>query len=274
MDLTLIDTAGYEDVTDDSLEARMREQTELAVEDGRPDPVHDGRPRGRDVAGPDLRRRPAPASTSRSSCWPTSPRAARAAAASARPIAWASASRSPSRPSTARAWPICTPPWSRASADIFIEEIDEPDKPIRIAIIGRPNAGKSTLINRLIGEDRMLTGPEAGITRDSISVDWEYEGQNIRLVDTAGMRRKARVQEKLEKLSVADTIRAITFAEVVVLVMDKDDAFDDPGPAAGRSGRARGPGPGLCRRQMGPGRGPAGQAGRADASWPRTSCRS
>ncbi|MGV8930158.1 MAG: GTPase, partial [Brevundimonas sp.] len=86
--------------------------------------------------------------------------------------------------------------------------------------------GKSTLINRLIGEDRMLTGPEAGITRDSISVDWEYEGQNIRLVDTAGMRRKARVQEKLEKLSVADTIRAITFAEVVVLVMDKDDAFD------------------------------------------------
>jgi GTP-binding protein len=72
----------------------------------------------------------------------------------------------------------------------------------------------------------MLTGPEAGITRDSISVDWQFEGHNIRLVDTAGMRRKARVQEKLEKLSVADTIRAITFAEVVVLVMDKDDAFD------------------------------------------------
>jgi GTP-binding protein len=113
-----------------------------------------------------------------------------------------------------------------ASADIFIEEVDEPDKPIRIAIIGRPNAGKSTLINRMMGEDRLLTGPEAGITRDSISVDWEYEGKAIRFVDTAGMRRKARVQEKLEKLSVADTIRAITFAEVVVLVMDKDDAFD------------------------------------------------
>src|SRR5690606_37816648 len=113
-----------------------------------------------------------------------------------------------------------------ASQDIFVEEIDEPDKPIRIAMIGRPNAGKSTLINRLIGEDRMLTGPEAGITRDSSSVDWEYEGHNIRLVDTAGMRRKARVQAKLEKLSVAYTIRAITFAEVVVLVMDKDDAFD------------------------------------------------
>ena len=91
-----------------------------------------------------------------------------------------------------------------------------------LAIIGRPNAGKSTLINRLIGEDRMLTGPEAGITRDSISVDWEYEGQSIRLIDTAGMRRTRQCQEKLEKLSVADTIRAISFAQVVVLVMDKD----------------------------------------------------
>ena len=98
--------------------------------------------------------------------------------------------------------------------------------PIKLAVAGRPNAGKSTLINRMLGEDRLLTGPEAGITRDSISVDWEYEGKAIRFVDTAGMRRKARVQEKLEKLSVADTIRAITFAEVVVLVMDKDDAFD------------------------------------------------
>ncbi|MCF3711071.1 GTPase, partial [Salmonella enterica] len=87
-----------------------------------------------------------------------------------------------------------------ASEDIFIEEVDEPEKPIRIAVIGRPNAGKSTLINRLIGDDRLLTGPEAGITRDSISVDWVWEGKNIRLIDTAGMRRKARVQEKLEKL--------------------------------------------------------------------------
>ncbi len=103
---------------------------------------------------------------------------------------------------------------------------DDETKPIRIAIIGRPNAGKSTLINKLLGEDRLLVGPEAGITRDSISVDWEYEGRTIRLVDTAGLRRKARVQEKLEKLSTADTIRAITFAEVVVLVMDEANAFE------------------------------------------------
>jgi GTP-binding protein len=105
-------------------------------------------------------------------------------------------------------------------------DLDAPTKPIRIAIIGRPNAGKSTLINRLLGEDRLLTGPEAGITRDAISVEWTYEGRPIRLVDTAGLRRKSRVQEKLEKLSTNDTIRAITFAEVVILVMDEANAFE------------------------------------------------
>ena len=92
--------------------------------------------------------------------------------------------------------------------------------------MGRPNAGKSTLVNRLIGEDRLLVGPEAGITRDAIPVDWTYDERPIRLVDTAGLRRRARVQETLEKLSTADTIRAITFAEVVILVMDADNAFE------------------------------------------------
>ncbi|MGB8818337.1 MAG: ribosome biogenesis GTPase Der, partial [Rhizobiaceae bacterium] len=93
-------------------------------------------------------------------------------------------------------------------------------KPMRVAIVGRPNAGKSTLINTLIGEDRLLTGPEAGITRDSISVDWEWRDRKIKLFDTAGLRRKARVQEKLEKLSVADALRAIRFAEVVIIILD------------------------------------------------------
>ena len=102
----------------------------------------------------------------------------------------------------------------------------ERSAPLQLAIVGRPNAGKSTLINRLLGESRLLTGPEAGITRDAIAVDWEWtdpgtgERRPVRLVDTAGMRKKAKVQDKLERLSVADARRAIDFAEVVVLLLD------------------------------------------------------
>jgi GTP-binding protein len=103
---------------------------------------------------------------------------------------------------------------------------DDPVRPLRIAVVGRPNAGKSTLINRLIGEDRLLTGPEAGITRDSIAVDWSWKGREVKLFDTAGLRRKARVQEKLEKLSVADALRAIKFAEVVVVLLDATIPFE------------------------------------------------
>ncbi|MBX9795817.1 ribosome biogenesis GTPase Der [Sphingomonas sp.] len=97
---------------------------------------------------------------------------------------------------------------------------DSPDAPLKLAIVGRPNAGKSTLINRLLGEDRLITGPEAGITRDSIAIDWEWQGRAVRLIDTAGMRKRAQVQDKLEKLSVADALHAIDFAEVVVLLLD------------------------------------------------------
>ncbi|MEO1968547.1 MAG: ribosome biogenesis GTPase Der [Sphingomonadaceae bacterium] len=106
------------------------------------------------------------------------------------------------------------------------EDGEHPSGPLKLAIVGRPNAGKSTLINRLLGEDRLLTGPEAGITRDSIAVDWNWldprtgERRDIRLIDTAGMRKKAQVTEKLEKLSVADARRAVDFAEVVVLLLD------------------------------------------------------
>ena len=109
-------------------------------------------------------------------------------------------------------------------------EWDNPLKPLRVAIVGRPNAGKSTLVNRMIGEDRLLTGPEAGITRDSISVEWTWAGKDrdwpVKLFDTAGMRKKAKVQSKLEKLSVADSLRAIQFAEVVALLIDAEAPFE------------------------------------------------
>ena len=106
------------------------------------------------------------------------------------------------------------------------EPVYDDTKPLRVAIVGRPNAGKSTLINRFLGEDRLLTGPEAGITRDSISVEWDWRGRTIKMFDTAGMRRKARVIEKLEKLSVADALRAIRFAETVVIVFDATIPFE------------------------------------------------
>ncbi|MBV9552215.1 MAG: ribosome biogenesis GTPase Der [Alphaproteobacteria bacterium] len=98
-------------------------------------------------------------------------------------------------------------------------------RPLQLAIVGRPNVGKSTLVNRLIGEDRLLTGPEPGITRDSIALDWEWRGRAIRLVDTAGLRRRARVEQRLERLSVADTLRTIRFAGTVVLVLDALEPF-------------------------------------------------
>ena len=101
-----------------------------------------------------------------------------------------------------------------------------PTKALRIAVVGRPNAGKSTLINRLVGEERLLTSPMAGTTRDSISVDWDWEGRTVKLFDTAGMRRRARITEKLEKLSVTDALRSIRYAEVVILLMDADNPFE------------------------------------------------
>ena len=106
--------------------------------------------------------------------------------------------------------------------DRFAEKDEDggADHPLHIAIVGRPNAGKSTLVNRMLGEERMITGPEAGITRDSISLQWEWEGRSVRLVDTAGLRKRAKVEDKLEKLSAADTRRAIDYAEVVVLLLD------------------------------------------------------
>jgi GTP-binding protein len=109
------------------------------------------------------------------------------------------------------------------------EEVAGPPEvhPIRLAVVGRPNAGKSTLVNRLLGEERLLTGPEAGITRDTIAVNLDWQGRKFLVHDTAGLRRRAKVEEKLEKLSVADALNAIRFAEVVVLLMDATHPFEE-----------------------------------------------
>jgi GTP-binding protein len=113
------------------------------------------------------------------------------------------------------------------SGDEDETDADSSKRPIRVAIVGRPNAGKSTLINRLLGEERLLTSPEAGTTRDSISVEIDWKGRAFRIFDTAGLRRRSRIEEKLEKLSVADALRAVRFAEVVVLMMDAQNRFEE-----------------------------------------------
>jgi GTP-binding protein len=111
--------------------------------------------------------------------------------------------------------------------DVIAQDEETSKRPIRVAIVGRPNAGKSTLINHLLGEERLLTSSEAGTTRDSISVEISWQGRDFRVFDTAGLRRRSRIEEKLEKLSVADALRAVRFAEVVVLMMDSQNKFEE-----------------------------------------------
>jgi GTP-binding protein len=119
------------------------------------------------------------------------------------------------------------PPEEEPSEDDGEDSDEDTQRPIRVAIVGRPNAGKSTLINRLLGEERLLTSPEAGTTRDAIAVEIDWKGRSFRVFDTAGLRRRSRIEEKLEKLSVADALRAVRFAEVVVLMIDTQHRFEE-----------------------------------------------
>ena len=226
LDFDLIDTAGFEDVSDLSLEARMRAQTEAAISEA--DIVVFMIDARAGVTPADehfahlLRRTDKPILLAANKCEGKAGEAGLIDAYAlglGEPIAL-SAEEGDGLSDIYAA--IVT-----ATAAPPSEPVDLPEAtPIKLAIIGRPNAGKSTLVNALLGEDRLLTGPEAGITRDAITIDWSWRGRNYQLVDTAGMRRKARVEGKLEKLSVADTIHAIRFSDVCALVMDQKEAFE------------------------------------------------
>ncbi|WP_414692535.1 ribosome biogenesis GTPase Der [Phenylobacterium sp.] len=241
LDLELIDTAGFEDVADESLEARMRAQTERAIDEADVAllliDAREGVTPLDQVFAELLRKRGKPVVVGANK---VEGQAGEAGALDAYSLGLGEPV-----PISAEHGEGMGDLYAAISTVAGPNEDDEAEageKPIRIAIVGRPNAGKSTLVNRLIGEERLLTGPEAGITRDAIPVDWTWQDRRIRLVDTAGLRRKAKVQEKLEKLSVQDAIRAITFAEVVILVMDATHPFEiqdlQIGDLVEREGRA------------------------------------
>ena len=264
---TVIDTAGLEEATDDSLQGRMRRLTERAVDmadiclfmiDARA-----GVTPTDEIFADILRKRSAHVILAANK--------AEGAAADAGVIeAFSLGLGEPIRLSAehgeglndlyAQLQPLADQFAERAAEDAPETDVDLDDaedetavpqptaaKPLQVAVVGRPNAGKSTLINRILGEDRLLTGPEAGITRDAISlrVDWaDSEGTvtPMRIFDTAGMRKKAKVQEKLEKLSVSDGLRAVKFAEVVVVLLDAAIPFEQQdlriADLAEREGRA------------------------------------
>ncbi|WP_395459548.1 ribosome biogenesis GTPase Der [Azospirillum melinis] len=245
LSFTVVDTAGLEDVTDDSLEARMRRQTEQAL--ARADValfIIDARagitPLDRHFAKL-LRRGKTPVllvanKTEGKASQPGMFESYELGLGDPIPL---SAEHGEGMADLVEALLPYAPPEDSDEAEdaddgfdpsIPIGDQPEPEedrsKPIQIAIVGRPNVGKSTLLNSLLGEERVLTGPEAGMTRDAIAVDWEWRDRRFKLVDTAGMRRRARVDEKVEKLAVADSLRVIRMANVVVLVVDAAAILD------------------------------------------------
>jgi GTP-binding protein len=226
LDLELIDTAGFEDVADESLEARMRRQTELALDEADIAlfviDAREGVTPLDEVFAEVLRHRGKPVLLVANKA---EGKAGDAGALEGFSLGFGEAVAISAEHGEGMSDLFDAIDAARPAGEDD-EDAERGDAPLRIAIVGRPNAGKSTLVNQLIGDDRMLTGPEAGITRDAISVDWDWNGRAVRLVDTAGLRRKARVNEALEKLSTADAIRAITFAEVVILVMDATHPFE------------------------------------------------
>jgi GTPase len=235
LEFTVIDTAGLEEAAPESLSGRMRAQTETAI--AQADAIFfmiDVRaPTPADHAFAELTRK---------SGKPTvliANKSEGAAAEARRMEAYELGLGEPVAISAEHnegladlydalcaALPAQTAKQEKPAVDAEAESPPAPH-PIRVAIVGRPNAGKSTLVNYLLGEERLLTAPEAGTTRDAIAVDLDWRGQKFRIHDTAGLRRRGRVDEKLEKLSVADALNAVRFAEVVVVLLDVENAFEE-----------------------------------------------
>ena len=241
LEFTLIDTAGFEDATDASLEARMRAQTEVAIRDA--DVI---------LFLIDARVGVTPVDESFAALLRRADKPVVLGANKAEGRAGVTGINEAYALGLGEPIPLSAE-HGEGMAELYaaiVKSVDETsaetesarERPIHLAIIGRPNAGKSTLVNALIGQDRLLVGPEAGITRDSIAIDWNWKGKPYRLIDTAGMRKKAKVQGKLEKLSVSDTLHAIRFADVCVLMMDAGEAFEKQDLSIGdlviREGRA------------------------------------
>lgn len=258
---TVIDTAGLEEATDESLQGRMRRLTERAVEmadvcvfmiDARAGVLPADQ-----VFAEILRKKNAHVILAANKVEGSAADAGVIEAYSlglGEPIAMSAEHGEGMNELYAALMPIADQFAERARNDTPETDVDIDDniddgprvptksKPLQIAVVGRPNAGKSTLINMIIGEERLLTGPEAGITRDAISVSTDWEGVPMRIFDTAGMRKRAKVQDKLEKLSVSDGLRAVKFAEVVVVLLDVDIPFEQQdlriADLAEREGRA------------------------------------
>ena len=226
---TLIDTAGFDEGKPESLVARMAEQTKAAIAqadvclfvvDARA-----GITPGDQIVADTLRKSGKPVILAANKSEST--KAAQSGEAEAYRLGFGE----PIALSAAHGLGIlelreALEPFAEETTPAATEEGPEEARPLRLAIVGRPNVGKSSLLNRLLGEERALTSPEAGTTRDAVAAQWQWEGREIHLYDTAGLRKKARIEEKLEKLSIQSTLNAVRFADCVILAMDAREAFE------------------------------------------------